>query len=68
MDNQKYKVTYPLEGINYGHCYFATFQEAVNEYIKRITPIEESCWNEVQFKDTHIAKWSEKEGKYIRLK
>ncbi len=68
MNKRKYQVEYPLIGEKYECRYFATFEEAVKEYIKRVTPIDESCWNEARFVDTHIAKWSEKDGKYIRLK
>lgn len=68
MDAQKYRVIYPLQGGHYAFSAFETFDEAVKEYIKRITPIDESCWNETRFKETFISKWSEKENKYVRLK
>ncbi len=69
MDKRKkYRVEYELTGGKWECSFFTTFEEAIEEYVKQITPIEGSDWNEARFVDTHIAKWSEKDGKYIRLK
>lgn len=68
IDTQKYRVSYTLTR-NIHECkYFATFEEAMIEYIKRITPTENGGWNKARLMDTHIAEWNEKEEKYINLK
>ncbi len=68
MYNEKYKVTYPLQGINYRHKFFETFEEALVEYIKLITPAERICLSESRFADIHISKWNEEQGIYIAIK
>lgn len=68
VDTQKYRVSYTLQRNIYECEYFATFEEAMTEYIKRITPEENGGWNKARLMDTHIAEWNAKKDKYIILK